>query len=209
MFLCARSLTCDSAHRLIKWGLTDRESPDHERSNTGLGIEYSERSPCARCAIGAAAWRSRACFRLCATCCTSRANDPQLWFLLGYAARLNGKYQESVDAYTHGLRLNPSSPDGLSGLAQVYSLMGRTDDAERLLKQVISSRPERETMHCCSGIFTCDRRTTRAPSIGWTRRNVRSLDARSELLLALCYQQLKQMDLASHYLDLGRAPRPR
>ena len=26
-------------------------------------------------------------------------NDPQLWFLLGYAARLNGKTQESIDAY--------------------------------------------------------------------------------------------------------------
>ena len=61
-------------------------------------------------------------------------NDPQLWFLLGYAARLNGRYQQSVDAYTRGLRMSPSSPEGLSGLAQDYSLMGRTEEAERLLK---------------------------------------------------------------------------
>jgi Flp pilus assembly protein TadD len=33
-------------------------------------------------------------------------NDPQLWFLLGYAARLDAKYQESADAYSRGLRLN-------------------------------------------------------------------------------------------------------
>lgn len=30
----------------------------------------------------------------------SAPNDAQLWFLLGYAARLNGKFQQSVDAYT-------------------------------------------------------------------------------------------------------------
>src|SRR5580698_9171817 len=71
-------------------------------------------------------------------------NDPQLWFLLGYAARLNGRYQESVDAYTQGLHLSPASLDGMSGLAQDYSLMGRREDAERLFKQVLSSDPRRK-----------------------------------------------------------------
>src|ERR1700733_15583288 len=37
-------------------------------------------------------------------------NDPQLWFLLGYAARLDRKIPLSEDAFNHGLRLNPSSP---------------------------------------------------------------------------------------------------
>src|SRR5580692_10330353 len=36
-------------------------------------------------------------------------NDPQLWLLLGYAARLNSKYQESVDSYSRALRISPSS----------------------------------------------------------------------------------------------------
>src|SRR5450631_1036544 len=36
-------------------------------------------------------------------------NDPQLWFLLGYAARLSGKYPQSADAYDRGLRLAPSA----------------------------------------------------------------------------------------------------
>src|ERR1035437_7923872 len=70
-------------------------------------------------------------------------NDPQLCFLLGYAARLNAKFQESVDAYNRGLRLRPSALDGLSGLAQTYSGMGRTEDAERLLKLVVLSDPKR------------------------------------------------------------------
>ena len=70
-------------------------------------------------------------------------NDPQLWFLLGYAARLSGKFPLSVDAYGRGLHLSPAALEGISGLAQTYSLMGRTDDAERLLKQVVASDPRR------------------------------------------------------------------
>jgi cytochrome c-type biogenesis protein CcmH/NrfG len=70
-------------------------------------------------------------------------SDPQLWFLLGYAARLNSKFQESADAYGKGLRLSPSSLEGQSGLAQTYSLMGRSGDAQRLLKQVVASDPKR------------------------------------------------------------------
>ena len=70
-------------------------------------------------------------------------NDPQLWFLLGYAARLNARYQQSVEAYSHGLKLSPSSLEGLSGLAQSYSAMGKNDDAERLLKQVLAADPRR------------------------------------------------------------------
>src|SRR6202021_3623848 len=61
-------------------------------------------------------------------------NDPQLWFLLGYAARLVGDYKQAVDAYSHGLHLDPSSLDGQSGMAQVYSLTGRPDEAGGILK---------------------------------------------------------------------------
>ncbi len=64
-------------------------------------------------------------------------NDAQLWFLLGYAARLDGKSQLSADAYSRGLRLNTSYLDGLSGVSQTYSTMGRTAEGERLLKRVL------------------------------------------------------------------------
>src|SRR6202789_1943611 len=70
-------------------------------------------------------------------------NDAQLWILLGYAARLNHQYPLSVEAYSHGLRLKPSAPDGMSGLAQTYAVMGRTEEALRLLKQVIATDPRR------------------------------------------------------------------
>ena len=135
-------------------------------------------------------------------------NDPQLWFLLGYAARLDGKYAQSVDAYSRGLRLSPSSLDGLSGMAQDYSVMGRTEDAERLLKQVIASNPKREDDAMLLGnLYMRSRDYTDA--VDWLERAERMRpSARSELLLALSYQELKRMDLASHYLDLAKRRDP-
>src|SRR5512141_3252795 len=35
--------------------------------------------------------------------------DARLWFLLGYASRLAGRAQQSLDAYQHGLQLAPNS----------------------------------------------------------------------------------------------------
>ncbi|MGC1157541.1 MAG: tetratricopeptide repeat protein, partial [Acidobacteriaceae bacterium] len=58
--------------------------------------------------------------------------DPQIWFLLGYTARLNGRYGQSAEAFNRGLKLAPSSPSGMSGLAQTYSLMGRNNEAQAL-----------------------------------------------------------------------------
>ena len=133
----------------------------------------------------------------------SAPNDAQLWFLLGYAARLNGKFQQSVDAYTKGLRLSPSSLDGLSGLAQDYSLTGRHEDAERLLKQVVSSDPRRADDALLLGDIYL-RSKNPADAIEWLNKaeSVKP-GARSELLLSLAYEQTKQSDLASHYLQLA------
>ena len=135
-------------------------------------------------------------------------NDPQLWFLLGYAARLDGKYPQSVEAYTRGLRLNPSDLDALSGLAQVYNLMGRTDEAVRILKQVVASGPGRSGDLTMLGEMSM-RSKDYAGAIDWLDRAEKlHPDARSELLLSLSYQQTKQMDLANRYLELAehRAP---
>ena len=130
-------------------------------------------------------------------------DDPQLWFLLGYAARLNGKFQQSVDAYTRGLRLSPSSLDGISGLAQDYSLIGRSEDAERLLKQVVTADPKRVDDALLLGdIYLRSKDPTDA--IEWlSKAESARPGARSELLLSLAYEQTKQPDLANHYLQLA------
>lgn len=138
----------------------------------------------------------------------SAPNDPLLWFLLGYAARLDGKYQQSVDAYMHGLRLNPSAVQGLSGLAQTYSLIGRTTEAEGLLKQVVAADPKRRidvlllgNLYMKSGDYT--------GALDWLNKAERmQADARSELLLAISYQHLKQMNMASRYLEMAKRRAP-
>ncbi len=135
-------------------------------------------------------------------------NDPQLWFLLGYAARLDGKSQLSTDAYNRGLRLNPSALDGISGLAQTYSVMGRTEEAEHLLKQVISSDPRRIDDALLLGeIFI--RSGDYAGALDSLNRAERiQPGTRSELLLAISYQHLKQFDLANRYLELAKRRAP-
>lgn len=138
----------------------------------------------------------------------SAPNDPQLWFLLGYAARLDGKYTEAVDAYKRGSHLNPASLDGLSGLGQTYGLMGRTDEAERLLRQAIAGDPRRRddllslgNLNVRSGDYT--------GALQWLgRAESMRPEAQSELLLAISYEHLDQMAQASRYLELARSRAP-
>jgi tetratricopeptide (TPR) repeat protein len=138
----------------------------------------------------------------------SAPDDAQLWFLLGYAARIANNYQLSLSAYDHGLRVSPSSVQGLSGLGQTYSLMGRIDDAEHLLKQVVASNPQRRNdvlllgnLYMRSGDYT--------GALDWLHKAERMKpDARAEVLLAISYEHLKQMDQANHYLELAKRRDP-
>jgi len=135
-------------------------------------------------------------------------NDPQLWFLLGYAARLNARFQESVDAYSRGLHLAPSALDGLSGLGQTYSQMGRTEDAVRLLKQVVASDSRRRDDALLLGELYM-KSADYTDALDWLSRAERSQpSARSELLMALSYQHLNQMDLANRYLEMAKRRDP-
>lgn len=135
-------------------------------------------------------------------------NDAHLWFLLGYAARLNGKTTVSADAYGRGLKLIPNSVEGLSGLAQTYSRMGRTEDAIRLLKQVVASDSRRTDDSLLLGemlMHSGDYNT----ALEYFRRAEQVQPAtRSELLLALSYQHLKQFDTANRYLEMAKHRAP-
>jgi cytochrome c-type biogenesis protein CcmH/NrfG len=72
----------------------------------------------------------------------SAPQNAEMWFLLGYAARLDEKFPLSIDSYNHGLKLQPSSVRGLAGLAQTYARMGRTQEAEQLLQKVVQANPK-------------------------------------------------------------------
>ena len=135
-------------------------------------------------------------------------NDPQLWFLLGYAARLDRKFQLATDSYERGLRLSPSSLDGISGLAQTYSNMGRTVEAERLLRQVLSSDPKRVNDSVLLGeLLMRSGDYAGALEVLGTAERLEP-GTRSELLMALSYQHLKQFDQANHFLELAKQHAP-
>jgi tetratricopeptide (TPR) repeat protein len=134
--------------------------------------------------------------------------DPQLWFLLGYCARLTRKMQLSLDAYSHGLRLSPNSLDGLSGLAQTYSVMGKNSEAERLLNQVLSADPKRANDAQLLGEILLREGDYEKSISVLGRAEQAEPEARSELLMALDYQHLKQFDQADRYLEQARKRAP-
>jgi tetratricopeptide (TPR) repeat protein len=131
-------------------------------------------------------------------------NDPQLWFLAGYAARLNSRYQESIDFYKRGLHLNPNAPDGRSGLAQDLILVGQTQEAERLLKQVVAANPNRPDDVRLLGELSMKSRDY-SSAVDWLNKaEAAKPEARTELLLSISYAQIGSKDLASKYLNLAK-----
>jgi tetratricopeptide (TPR) repeat protein len=138
----------------------------------------------------------------------SAPNDPQLWFLLGYAARLAGKSQTSVDAYNHGLRLKPSSLEGLSGLAQTYRRMGRRDEARTLLTRVLAADPRRTSDLLLLGEMLLQSGEYQQALAPLLKAEQVQAGARSELLLAIAHERLKQFDEAHRYLELAKRQSP-
>ena len=135
-------------------------------------------------------------------------NDPQLWFLLGYAARLNARYQQSVDAYSHGLKLSPSSLEGLSGSRSPIPPWERNDDAERLLKQVLAADPRRANDALVLGDLYMRAGNYDSALDALDRAERDHPDARSELLIAICYEHEKKLDLANRYLEAAKKHAP-
>ena len=135
-------------------------------------------------------------------------NEASLWFLLGYAARLDGKSQLSADSYKKGLRLNPSALDGISGLAQTYSTMGRTAEAEGLLNQALATDPKRINDAVLLGELLLRAGDFASALDVLGRAEQFQPGARSELLMALAYEHQKQLDLASRYLEMAKRHAP-
>jgi tetratricopeptide (TPR) repeat protein len=135
--------------------------------------------------------------------------DARLWFLLGYASRLAGRAQTSLDAYQHGLRLTPGSVEGLSGLAQTYMRMGRSDDAKRILLQIINANPKRATDLMMAGELFLQSGDY-GQAIGLLQRaETLQPTSHSEVLLAQAYMHNKQPDMAKAMLDRAKRTSPR
>ncbi|HVZ60116.1 MAG TPA: tetratricopeptide repeat protein, partial [Terriglobales bacterium] len=130
--------------------------------------------------------------------------DTQLWLLLGYAARMSGNTTLSVAAYEHGLQLSPNSVEGLSGLAQTYVRMGRSDDARKLLLMVLAANPSRpDDLNVAGELFLQSGEYTRALQLLQRAESVQP-SSRTELLMALAYQRNQQPGKAKELLELAR-----
>jgi tetratricopeptide (TPR) repeat protein len=96
----------------------------------------------------------------------------------------------------------------LSGLAQTYSVMGRTEDAVRLLKQVVASDPRRRDDLLLLGDLTM-RSADYAGALEWLGKAERlKPDARSELLMAICYPAPEANGSSNRYLELAKRHAP-
>jgi tetratricopeptide (TPR) repeat protein len=135
--------------------------------------------------------------------------DAKLWFLLGYTSRLAGRLDQSLQAYQEGLKRQPGSPDGLSGMAQTYARMGNTDEAKKLLLQVINSNPRRENDLLLAGeLFIRSKQTQEGINL-LSRAEAIHPSAHAEVMLAVAYMNLKQPQRARELLDMAKQRDPR
>jgi tetratricopeptide (TPR) repeat protein len=133
--------------------------------------------------------------------------DPDLWFTLAYASRLNGQYSLSVDAYHRGLALKPSSIDGLSGLAQTYARMGRTAEAQQALEEVLAANPKSDVDLQLAGELLLP--TDPKRSLEYLQRSEAVKGSpRTELLLARAYERTGDGESARKMLERARQSAP-
>ena len=121
--------------------------------------------------------------------------------------RLSGQYSLSVDAYKKGLALKPSSVEGLSGLAQTYARMGRNDDAQQTLQQVLAANPRSDVDLQLAGELLLTTDPKRAAEYLQRSEAVKA-SPRTELLLARAYQRSGDGDSAHKMLDRARRSAP-
>jgi tetratricopeptide (TPR) repeat protein len=212
--LLAASLSCAAGAQTYKVGdnsppqnQNDADKTSQQKSlGWGSNIETARLARAAEQALKNSNYSSAMDYAQRAT--QAAPNDPHLWFLLGYAARLARKSQVSLDAYNRGLRLDPSSLDGLSGLAQTYNTMGRRDEAERILTQVLSVDPKRANDTEVLGEILLRSGEYDKSLAVLARAEAIEPSARVELLMAVSHERLKQFDQANHYLELAKSRAP-
>ena len=137
----------------------------------------------------------------------SAPQDAELWFLLGYAARLDEKYQLSIDSYNRGLKQQPNSARGLAGLAQTYAKMGRDQEAEQLLKRVVEANPRDAASLQLAGELMLSTNPKDALSF-LQRADAIQPSAHGDLLIAHAYDRFGQPAESTNYLNKAKSRAP-
>ena len=138
----------------------------------------------------------------------SAPQNPELWFLLGYAARLEGHYPASVDAYNRGLKLQPNSVRGLAGLAQTYAKMGRDAEAEKLLQRVVEANPKDANSLQLAGELMISSDAEQSIEL-LKRADAIQPSAHTDLLIAHAYEHLGKTEDSAHYLNRAKNRAPK
>jgi len=138
----------------------------------------------------------------------SAPQNADLWFLLGYCARLADHYQLSVDSYEHGLKLQPGSINGTAGLAQTFARMGRDDEAQQLLRKVVDANPKDANSLQLAGELLLNSDTNRSLEL-LQRADALRPSAHTDLLIAHAYERLSQPEEFTRYLNRAKARAPR
>ncbi|MGO8794140.1 MAG: tetratricopeptide repeat protein, partial [Candidatus Sulfotelmatobacter sp.] len=186
-----------------------KRAPKSSNAETGMGwgqsIEVAREARAAQSALQHSDFKSAVAHAQRAV--QSAPQNPDLWFTLAYAARLNGQYSISVDAYHRGLALKSSSIEGLSGLAQTYARMGRTEDAQKALDQVLAANPKSEVDLQLAGELLLSSDPKQA--LDYLRRaEAVKGSARTELLMARAYQRMGDGEAAHKMLENARRTAP-
>jgi tetratricopeptide (TPR) repeat protein len=138
----------------------------------------------------------------------SAPQNAEMWFLLGYAARLAERYQLSLDSYNHGLKLQPNSVRGLAGLAQTYAKMGRTQEAEALLRKVVEANPkDANSLELAGELMLSTDPKAGLPLL--QRAEALQPTAHSDMLIAHAYERMGQPEESARYLNRAKSRAPR
>lgn len=171
----------------------------------GAGIEVARKARAADEALKRNDYASAVTFAQQAA--NSAPQDAELWFLLGYAARLDEKYQLSIDSYNRGLKRQPNSVGGLAGLAQTYARMGRDQEAEQLLQKVVEANPRDANSLQLAGELMLNTDPKNALSFLQRADSVQP-SAHGDLLIAHAYDRLGQPDQSTNYLNKAKSRAP-
>jgi tetratricopeptide (TPR) repeat protein len=172
----------------------------------GSGIEVARSARAVQQALAKSDYKSAVAYATRAA--NAAPQNAGLWFLLGYSARLAGQNQVSIDAYARGLKIQPSSIQGLSGLAQTYAKAGRQAEAQDALKKVLAANPKSVNDLLLAGELSLAQDASTA--LGLLRRaEALQSSPRSELLIARAYQRLNQPQLSKQFLDRAQSRAPK
>ncbi|MGA2387431.1 MAG: tetratricopeptide repeat protein [Candidatus Sulfotelmatobacter sp.] len=190
-------------------GSTSDSSPSSVQSGSELGwgssIEVSRQARAAQDALKRGDYKAAAAYA--ETAAKSAPQNADLWFLLGYAERLDARYQASVDAYNHGLKIKPHSTNGMAGLAQTLAKMGRDAEAEKLLQEVVDANPKDANSLQLAGELLLSSDPTQALEF-LKRADMLRATPHTDLLIAHAYERLGKPDEYTHYLDVARRRGP-